>query len=212
MEKMLKQIEELGIIPVIKIDRVEDAVPLAKALVEGGIPCAEITFRTAAAADAIAAMSKAYPEMLIGAGTVLTCEQADTAIKCGAKFIVSPGTNPITVKHCIEKGYPIMPGVCTPSEIETCLSFGLSHIKFFPAEASGGVKMVKALSAPYTQVRFMATGGININNVKDYFDCKAIFACGGSWMVPDALIKEGKFDEIKALVKEAVELLKEIRK
>ncbi len=212
MANMFDQISAMGIIPVIKIDRVEDAVPIAKALVEGGIPCAEVTFRTAAAADAIAAMSKAYPEMLIGAGTVLTCEQADTAIKCGAKFIVSPGTNPVTIKHCIDKGYTIIPGVCTPSEIETCLSFGLDRIKFFPAEPSGGVKMIKALAAPYTQVKFMPTGGINVGNIKDYLDCKAVYACGGSWMVPGDLIDAGEFDKIQALVKEAVELLREIRK
>ena len=212
MEKMLQQIGEMGVIPVIKIDRVEDAVPLAKALVEGGMPCAEVTFRTAAAADAIKAMSEAYPEMLVGAGTVLTTEQADTAIKCGAKFIVSPGLNPETVKHCLKKGYPILPGVCTPTEVEAGLALGLDHLKFFPAEAAGGVKMIKAMAAPYTSVKFMPTGGINVSNIKDYLSCKAVFACGGSWMVPGDMITNGEFDKIKALVEEAVALLKEIRK
>ena len=212
MEKMLQQIGEMGVIPVIKIDRVEDAVPLAKALVEGGMPCAEITFRTAAAPEAIKAMSEAYPEMLIGAGTVLTTEQADTAMKCGAKFIVSPGLNPETVKHCLKKGYPILPGVCTPTEVEAGLALGLDHLKFFPAEAAGGVKMIKAMAAPYTTVKFMPTGGINVGNIKDYLTCKAVFACGGSWMVPGDMITNGEFDKIKALVQEAVALLKEIRK
>ncbi len=212
MEKMLQQIGEMGVIPVIKIDRVEDAVPLAKALCEGGMPCAEVTFRTAAAPEAIRAMSEAYPEMLIGAGTVLTKEQADTAVECGAKFIVSPGLNPETVKHCLEKGYPILPGVCTPSEVEMGLSLGLDHLKFFPAEAAGGIKMIKAMAAPYTKVKFMPTGGINVGNIKDYLTCKAVFACGGSWMVPGDMITNGEFDKIKALVEEAVALLKEIRK
>ena len=212
MEKMLQQIGEMGVIPVIKIDRVEDAVPLAKALVEGGMPCAEVTFRTAAAADAIKAMSEAYPEMLVGAGTVLTTEQADTAIKCGAKFIVSPGLNPETVKHCIKNGYPILPGVATPTEVEAGLALGLTHLKFFPAEAAGGVKMIKAMAAPYTSVKFMPTGGINVGNIKEYLTCKAVFACGGSWMVPGDMITNGEFDKIKALVEEAVALLKEIRK
>ena len=212
MEKMLQQIGEMGVIPVIKIDRVEDAVPLAKALVEGGMPCAEVTFRTAAAPEAIRAMSEAYPEMLIGAGTVLTTEQADTAVECGAKFIVSPGLNPETVKHCLKKGYPILPGVCTPTEVEAGLALGLDHLKFFPAEAAGGVKMIKAMAAPYTSVKFMPTGGINVGNIKDYLTCKAVFACGGSWMVPGDMITNGEFDKIKALVAEAVALLKEIRK
>ncbi len=212
MEKMLQQIGEMGVIPVIKIDRVEDAVPLAKALVEGGMPCAEVTFRTAAAPEAIKAMSEAYPEMLIGAGTVLTTEQADTAVACGAKFIVSPGLNPETVKHCLKKGYPILPGVCTPTEVEAGLALGLDHLKFFPAEAAGGVKMIKAMAAPYTSVKFMPTGGINVSNIKDYLSCKAVFACGGSWMVPGDMITNGEFDKIKALVEEAVALLKEIRK
>ena len=212
MEKMLQQIGEMGVIPVIKIDRVEDAVPLAKALVEGGMPCAEVTFRTAAAADAIKAMSEAYPEMLVGAGTVLTTEQADTAMKSGAKFIVSPGLNPETVKHCLKNGYPILPGVCTPTEVEAGLALGLDHLKFFPAEAAGGVKMIKAMAAPYTSVKFMPTGGINVGNIKEYLTCKAVFACGGSWMVPGDMITNGEFDKIKALVEEAVALLKEIRK
>ena len=212
MENVLKQVGEMGIIPVIKIDRAEDALPLAKALCEGGMPCAEITFRTAAAPEAIRIMSEAYPDMLIGAGTVLTAEQADTAMECGAKFIVSPGLNPETVKHCINKGYPILPGVCTPSEVEMGLSLGLDHLKFFPAEAAGGLKMIKAMAAPYTSVKFMPTGGINLNNVKDYLECKAIFACGGSWMVPADLINNGEFDKIRELTADAVKMLKEIRK
>ena len=212
MKEMFEKISATGVIPVIKIDRVEDAVPLAKALVEGGLPCAEVTFRTAAAADAIKEMSKAYPEMLIGAGTVLTPEQADIAIESGASFIVAPGLNPETVKHCLKKGYPVLPGVCTPSEVELGLSLGLDHLKFFPAEAAGGVKVIKAMAAPYTNVKFMPTGGINLSNVKDYLDCKAVFACGGSWMVPADLIANGEFDKIRDMTADAVKMLKEIRK
>lgn len=212
MKEMFEKISATGVIPVIKIDRVEDAVPLAKALVEGGLPCAEVTFRTAAAADAIKEMSKAYPEMLIGAGTVLTPEQADIAIESGASFIVAPGLNPETVKHCLKKGYPVLPGVCTPSEVELGLSLGLDHLKFFPAEAAGGVKMIKAMAAPYTNVKFMPTGGISLANIKEYLDCKAVFACGGSWMVPADLIANGEFDKIREMTADAVKMLKEIRK
>ena len=149
--------------------------------------------------------------MLIAAGTVLTPEQADKAMAAGAGFIVSPGLNPVVVKHCIDKGYPVIPGVCTPSEVELGMSFGLKYLKFFPAEAAGGVKMIKAMAAPYTNIRFMPTGGINTSNVADYLNCKAVFACGGSWMVPSDKIAAGKFDEIEKLTAEAAKLLKEIR-
>ncbi len=212
MEKMLKQIGEMGIVPVIKIDDAKDAVPLAKALVEGGLPCAEVTFRTAAAPAAIKAMTEAYPEMLVGAGTVLSTEQADLAVECGAQFIVSPGFNPKNVQHCIDKGYPVLAGVCTPTEVEMAMSYGLSTFKFFPAEQAGGVKFIKALASVYTSAKFMPTGGVNVNNIKDYLSCSAVLACGGTWMVPSDLIAKGEFDKIRDMVKEAVELLKEIRK
>ena len=156
-------------------------------------------------------MAEKYPDMLVAAGTVLTPAQADKAMAAGAKFIVSPGLNPIVVKHCIEKGYPVIPGVCTPTEVEAGMSLGLKYLKFFPAEAAGGVKMIKAMAAPYTNIKFMPTGGISTANLKEYLTCKAVFACGGSWMVPSDKIAEGKFDEIKEMTAKAVELLKEIR-
>lgn len=212
MENLIKEISAAGIIPVVKIDDAKDAVALAGALREGGINCAEITFRTDAAEEAIRLIAEAYPDMLIAAGTVLTPKQADKAVAAGAKFIVSPGFNPNVVSHCLEKGYTIIPGVCTPSEVEQAMSYGLSYLKFFPAENAGGVKMIKAMSAPYTGVRFMPTGGINTSNLADYLNCKAVIACGGSWMVPADKISEGRFDEIKKLTAEAVALLREIRK
>lgn len=212
MTELIEKIRGAGIIPVIKLDRAEDALPLAQALKNGGICSAEVTFRTAAAEEAIRLIHKAYPDFLLAAGTVLTTEQADRAIAAGAAFIVSPGFNPTVVKHCIEKGYPVIPGVCTPSEVEAALSLGLKFLKFFPAEAAGGVKMIKAMAAPYTAVSFMPTGGISPANVADYLGCKAVFACGGSWMVPADKIAAEDFEAIEKLTREAAELLKEIRK
>ena len=212
MENLIKEISAAGVVPVVKLDNAANAVKLAEALRKGGLNCAEITFRTDAAEESIKLIAEKYPDMLIAAGTVLTAEQADKAMAAGAKFIVSPGLNPAVVSHCIEKGYPVIPGVCTPGEVEKALSFGLKYLKFFPAEAAGGVKMIKAMAAPYTTVRFMPTGGINVSNLADYLACKAIFACGGSWMVPSDKIDGGKFDEIEKLTAEAVALLKEIRK
>ncbi|MGN1320069.1 MAG: bifunctional 4-hydroxy-2-oxoglutarate aldolase/2-dehydro-3-deoxy-phosphogluconate aldolase [Acutalibacteraceae bacterium] len=211
MENLIKKISDIGVVPVIKIDDAKDAVPLAAALKKGGLCCAEVTFRTDAAEEAIRLIAKEYPDFLIAAGTVLTPKQADAAMNAGASFIVSPGLNPIVVKHCVEKGYPVIPGVCTPSEVEQAMSLGLTYLKFFPAEAAGGVKMIKAMAAPYTKIKFMPTGGIGPKNLADYLNCKAIFACGGSWMVPSDKIADGKFDEIEQLTREAVELLKEIR-
>ena len=202
MKDVYQRIYETGIIPVIKIDDAKDAVPLAKALIEGGLPAAEITFRTAAAADAIKAMHEAYPDMLIGAGTVLTPEQADTAIACGATFIVSPGFNPTVVKHCISKGYIIIPGTSSPSEVEAALELGLDTVKFFPAEAAGGLAMLKAMAAPYGKVKFMPTGGLNEKNILSYLEFNKIVACGGSFMVKDEYIKNGEFDKITALAEE----------
>lgn len=207
MLEVLKKIEEIGIVPVVKINRAEDAVPLAKALCEGGLPCAEVTFRTAAAADAIRAMTEAFPEMLVGAGTVLTTEQADAAIAAGAKFLVSPGLNPAVVKYCVEKGYPITPGCANPSDIEQALTFGLDVVKFFPAEAAGGLPMIKAMSAPYGSLKFMPTGGIDAGNLKSYLDFPKILACGGSWMVKPEMIDEGNFEGIRKLTQQAVETM-----
>ena len=211
MNPVLEQIQKMGIIPVVVIDDVKDAEPLAKALCEGGLPCAEVTFRTAAAEESIRIMAEKFPEMLIGAGTVLTTDQVDRAVAAGAKFIVSPGTNPKVVKYCVEKNIPITPGTCTPSEVEQALEHGLEVVKFFPAEQAGGLKMIKAMAAPYVGVKFMPTGGISPENVREYLAYDRIIACGGSWMVKGDLIKAGNFDKIVELTKEAAEIVKEIR-
>lgn len=211
MSPVLEQIQKMGIIPVVVIDDVKDAEPLAKALCEGGLPCAEVTFRTAAAEESIRIMAEKFPDMLLGAGTVLTTEQVDRAVAAGAKFIVSPGTNPKVVKYCVEKNIPITPGTCTPSEVEQALEHGLEVVKFFPAEAAGGLKMIKAMAAPYVGVKFMPTGGISPSNVREYLAYDRIIACGGSWMVKGDLIKAGDFDKIVELTKEAAAIVKEIR-
>ncbi|MDN3702330.1 bifunctional 4-hydroxy-2-oxoglutarate aldolase/2-dehydro-3-deoxy-phosphogluconate aldolase [Vibrio artabrorum] len=203
MTTLNEQLASLKVIPVIAINKVEDAIPLGKALVDNGMPCAEITFRTECAADAIAAMRQAYPEMLIGAGTVLTNEQVDQAIEAGVDFIVSPGFNPRTVQYCIDKNVPIVPGVNNPSLVEQAMEMGLRTLKFFPAEPSGGVGMLKALTAVYP-VKFMPTGGVSLKNVDNYLSIKSVLACGGTWMVPANLIDEGRWDELGQLVKGAV--------
>ena len=204
MNPILEQFQKLGIIPVVVIDDAKDAVPLAKALCEGGLPVAEVTFRTDAAEEAIRLMAEAYPEMLVGAGTVLTTEQVDRAVAAGAKFIVSPGLNPKVVKYCQEKNVPITPGTARPTDIEMALELGLDVVKFFPAEQNGGLAMIKAMAAPYTKVKFMPTGGINAKNLKSYLDFDKIIACGGSWMVPKDLVAAGDFEAIKNLTREAV--------
>lgn len=211
MSEILEKIKEIGIVPVIVLEDAKDALPLAEALTEGGLPCAEVTFRTAAAEDSIRAISQAYPEMLVGAGTVLTTEQVDRAVAAGAKFIVSPGFNPRIVQYCQEKGVPITPGCSSPTDIEQALEHGLKVVKFFPAEQLGGLAMIKALAGPYVDVSFMPTGGINAGNVKDYLAYNRILACGGSWMVKGDLIKAGDFQRITELVKEAKQLVEEAR-
>lgn len=211
MNDTLKEIGKTGIVPVVVLNKVEDSIPLAKALINGGLPCAEVTFRTDAAEKSILEMSKNFPEMFVGAGTILSCEQVDRAIGAGAKFIVSPGFNPKVVEYCIKNNYPICPGIMTPTELEMALSFGLDVVKFFPAENAGGLKMIKAMSAPYTMMKFMPTGGINAINVRDYLACDKILACGGSWMVKGDLINSGNFSEIEKLTKEASLIVKEIR-
>ncbi len=207
MNDVVKQLSLIGIVPVIKIDDAKDAAPLAKALIDGGLPCAEVTFRTAAAKDAIAAISREFPDMIVGAGTVLTKEQVDDAIEAGAKFIVSPGFNPTIVKYCQEKGCPIVPGINNPSGVEAALELGLDCVKFFPAEQAGGLEMIKAMSAPYGNVKFMPTGGINPKNVNDYLAFSKILCCGGSWMVKPEMISAGDFEGITALVREAVDTM-----
>lgn len=211
MNNVLGNLKEIGIVPVVVLDDAKDAAPLAEALIEGGLPCAEVTFRTAAAEEAIRIMSEKYPAMLIGAGTVLTIDQVNRAVKAGAKFIVSPGCNPQVVQYCQNIGVPITPGVQTPSEIEQALSLGLDVVKFFPAEPAGGLKMIKAIAAPYTALTFMPTGGINAQNIRDYLAYSRILACGGSWMVKGDLIKAGDFDRIKELTREAAAIVKEVR-
>lgn len=211
MNEVLEKIQEIGIVPVVVLDDAKDAAPLAKALCEGGLPCAEVTFRTAAAEESIRIMSEQFPEMLVGAGTVLTTEQVDRAVAAGAKFIVSPGLNPRIVKYCVEKGILITPGCANPSDIEQALENGLDVVKFFPAEPAGGLKMIKAMAAPYVGVKFMPTGGINQNNVRDYLAYDRILACGGSWMVKGDMVAAGEFDKIKELAAEAVEIVKESR-
>ena len=211
MNETLEKLGQYGIVPVVVLNDSKDAEPLADALCEGGLACAEVTFRTEAAAESIKIMSEKHPEMLVGAGTVLTVEQVDEAVAAGAKFIVSPGLNPEVVKYCLDKNIAITPGVVTPSEMEQAIELGLNIVKFFPAEPSGGLSMIKAVSAPYTMLKFMPTGGINPGNVKEYLKSDKIFACGGSWMVKGDLVAEGKFDEIKSLVEEAVELVAKIR-
>ncbi|MGI5894007.1 MAG: bifunctional 4-hydroxy-2-oxoglutarate aldolase/2-dehydro-3-deoxy-phosphogluconate aldolase [Candidatus Merdivicinus sp.] len=204
---MVDEIRSYGLIPVIKIDDPAQAEPLAQALCDGGLPAAEVTFRTAAAKEAIARMTKAFPDMLVGAGTVLTTKQVDEAVEAGAKFIVSPGLNPKVVSYCIEKGVPIMPGCATPSDMEAAIELGLDVVKFFPAEANGGIKSIKAMAAPYTQLRFMPTGGINEKNLLDYLSFPKIIACGGSFMVNEDLLKAGDYAAITELTRNAVRLM-----
>ncbi len=211
MNDALKTLGSIGIVPVVVLNKADDAEPLAQALVKGGLPCAEVTFRTDAAEESIRLIAKNFPDMFVGAGTVLTVEQADRAFNAGAKFIVSPGLNPKVVEHCLKKGYPVCPGIMTPTELEMALGFGLDVVKFFPAENAGGLKMIKAMSAPYTMMKFMPTGGINATNVRDYLACNKILACGGSWMVKGDLINAGDFAEIEKLTREAAEIVREIR-
>ncbi|HIR05742.1 MAG TPA: bifunctional 4-hydroxy-2-oxoglutarate aldolase/2-dehydro-3-deoxy-phosphogluconate aldolase [Candidatus Copromonas faecavium] len=207
MNEVLEKIQKIGIVPVVVLDDPKDAAPLAKALCEGGLPCAEVTFRTAAAEESIKIMTSQFPDMLVGAGTVLTAEQADRAAAAGARFIVSPGLNPTVVKHCMEKGLPVVPGTATPSDVETAISLGLDTVKFFPAEQAGGIAMIKAMAAPYTQMKFMPTGGINAKNLNSYLAFDKVLACGGSWMVKKELISSGQFDKIRELTREAVQTM-----
>lgn len=207
MNDVLQQISNIGIIPVIAIEDAEQAVPLARALVAGGLPAAEVTFRTAAGEEAIRRIAKEVPEMLVGAGTVLTKEQADRALAAGAQFIVSPGFNPEVTRYVIEKGALMMPGTATPGEMEQAMSMGLDVVKFFPAEQNGGVAKLKALAGPYTNLRWMPTGGVNTKNMMDYLGFDKIVACGGTWMVKKELINGQKWDEITAICKDAVKTM-----
>lgn len=211
MTELLQRIQAVGIVPVVKLARAEDARVLGRALRDGGLPIAEITFRTAAAPDAIRILRAEFPDLLVGAGTVLTLAQADAAREAGATFAVSPGFNPRIVDHCLARGLPIVPGVNNPSHVEQALERGLTFLKFFPAEASGGVPMLKALHGPYAEVKFMPTGGVDPKNLGTYLALPYVVAAGGSWMVKEDLIAAGKHAELAALCAEAVRLAASLR-
>ena len=214
-ESMMKTLEErfydYAVVPVVVLNDADDAVPLADALIKGGLQCAEVTFRTDAAEESIRRICESFPDMLVGAGTVLTTKQVERAYKAGAKFIVSPGFDPEIIDCCISIGLPVLPGCITPSEIAQAVKRGLKVVKFFPAEQSGGVAMIKAMAAPYSMVKFMPTGGISTKNLADYLSCDKILCCGGSWMVKEDLIRSGSFDKITDMTREATALAKSIR-
>jgi 2-dehydro-3-deoxyphosphogluconate aldolase/(4S)-4-hydroxy-2-oxoglutarate aldolase len=203
-----ERLKELKILPVVKLERVEDAVPLAKALRDGGIPAAEITFRTACAEDVIRAITDRFPDMLVGAGTVLSRGQADAAIRAGAKFIVSPGLDVSVIRFCQEKVVPVFPGCVTATEVQQALALGLKTLKFFPAEPSGGLRVIKALSEPFPQVQWMPTGGIGLENLKEYLAFPKIIACGGSYLVPEKDIASGNWEEVTDLCRRTVAVIR----
>ncbi|WP_366916298.1 bifunctional 4-hydroxy-2-oxoglutarate aldolase/2-dehydro-3-deoxy-phosphogluconate aldolase [uncultured Cardiobacterium sp.] len=207
METLTPRLQALKIVPVIALERAEDAVPLGAALLQSGIPAAEITFRSAAAIDAIRRLRDTLPDILIGAGTVLNAAQAKAAQQAGADFIVSPGFNPNTVKACQDMGIAITPGINNPMAIEAALELGIHTVKFFPAEASGGIPMLKALLAPYAMLQVMPTGGIGVKNIRDYLALPNVIACGGSWMVEKSLLAAQNWDEVARLSREAVALV-----
>lgn len=209
--EMQEILYKVGIVPVIKMDCVEHAVPLARALANGGLPAAEITFRSAAAAGSIRAIAEAVPEMFVCAGTVLTPETAQQAVEAGSKAVISPGLNLDTVRWSIQHGVPVIPGTATPSEVEACMREGLELVKLFPAEVVGGVNMLKAMAGPYAGTKFMPTGGVKPGNAKDYLTQKNVLCCGGTWIVPMDLLEAGKFDEIEKLAREAAQLRDSVR-
>ena len=212
MSDLNKRISEFGVVPVIKLNNPErDAAKLAKALCEGGVPVAEVTFRAAGADTAIKLMKEACPQILAGAGTVMTTEQVDKAVAAGAEFIVTPGFDPEIVAYCCEKNIPIFPGCTTPTDYHAAYKFGLEVVKFFPAEQSGGLSKIKAMSAPFPMFKVMPTGGISLKNLKEYISCPVICACGGSYMVTADLIDNQKWDDITDLCKQSVEIVKEAR-
>lgn len=204
MQKALDKMAESGVVPVIQIDDIENALPLAKTLIDNGLPIAEVTLRSPVALDAIKLINKYYPDILLIAGTVTSPELASQASKAGAKLVVSPGFNPKTVEFCIENNIDILPGVATPGEMEQAMNFGLHTLKFFPAEANGGIRALKAISGPYTQLKFMATGGISPDNINDYLALDCVSCCGGSWMVDKTLIAEQRWEELGELIRNAL--------
>lgn len=211
MQETLDTLGDLGLVPVVAIERAEDAVELGRALLAGGLPCAEITFRTAAAEEAIRNIASSLPDITLGAGTVLTVDQADRAVSAGAQFVVSPGFNQKVVDWCVQNEIPVTPGVATPTEIDMALDKGLDILKFFPAEALGGIRTLKAIAAPYVGVKFIPTGGINLDNLADYLAHPSVHCCGGSWLVKSNLISQGRFDEITQLAHEAMSVVRRVR-
>lgn len=210
-ETFYEKLEQLGIVPVVVLEKVEDAAPLAHALMAAGMASAEVTFRTACAAECIAAMAEAEPDMCVGAGTVLTVEQVDRAVAAGAQFIVSPGYNEDVVRHCIEIDVPVLPGTVSPSEVTAAANHGLTVTKFFPAAQYGGLSTIKALAAPFVGHRFMPTGGVSTANVEEYLSCPSIIACGGTWMVKPELFADGDFSEVQRIATEAMEVVHRVR-
>ena len=211
MDPMVQKLRDTGVLPVIALEEETQALPLAQALLEGGIPAAEVTFRTAAAPGAIRRMAKAHPEMLVCAGTVLTVDQAKEAVDCGAQAVISPGTNPQVVEWCLKENVPVYPGVATPTEVEAALALGLTTLKLFPAQVVGGVGMLKALYGPYRQVKFMPTGGISPANLGDYLTQPNVVACGGSWLCPKDLLAAGNWQKIAGLAKACADLVQVLR-
>ena len=211
MEHVEQVLRRVGVIPVIALEDEAQAVPLGNALLEGGIPAAEITFRTSAAAKSIEKLAAALPEMFVCAGTVLSVEQARLAVDCGAKAVISPGTNRDVVEWCVKNNVPVYPGCTTPTEVEAAMGLGLTTVKLFPAEVVGGVKMLKALYGPYRGVKFMPTGGISPSNVKDYLSQPNVIACGGSWLCPAGDIREGNWAAITQRAQECMALVREAR-
>ena len=210
MSAILNQIEKMRVVPVVAIENAQDAMRLADTLIEGGLPCAEITFRTAAALDAMRIMAQ-RGDILVGAGTVLKVDQVKAAVDVGAQFMVSPGFNPKVVGYCVENNITVTPGISTPSDIEAAMEFGLEVLKFFPAEAFGGLKTLKAMSGPYGAVKFIPTGGISPNNLVDYLQFPKTLACGGTWIAKSNLISDGNFDQILSNAAEAVELVRKAK-
>ena len=210
-DKFSSLFRNVGVVPVVVLDDAKDAVPTANALLAGGVNVMEITFRTAAAADSIKAVAESCPKMLVGAGTVVTLDQCKNALGYGAKFIISPGFDPEVVSWCVERNVPITPGCVTPTEIMAAMKLGLNVVKFFPAGVYGGLKAMKALSAPFGSVRFIPTGGVDAKNLKEYLEAPFVHAVGGSWLCPKKEIATGNFDAITALCKEASQIVKEVR-
>ena len=211
MMNVLDRLKQSGVVPVVVLDDAKDAIPTARALLAGGVDVMEITFRTAAAAGSIKAVAENCPEMLVGAGTVITLDQCKQALECSAKFIVSPGFDPEVAAWCVERNVPITPGCVTPTEIVAAMKLGLNAVKFFPAGVYGGLKAMKALSAPFGGIKFIPTGGIDAKNLKEYLEAPFVHAVGGSWLCPKKEIAVGNFDAVTALCREASQIVKEVR-